>query len=100
MEAQLGEHLAKACLERRVGIVPLGDARLQLLLLPYHVQFLHGLVHADGVFPVVAAGGPLAGILDGHRTVGLHALLPHLLLGATHLDERGVHVVHTLADAP
>ena len=97
---QLGEHLPEPALQGGILRVPVTYALLELLLLPYHTQVGDGLVHSYGVLPVVAAAGPFAGILDAYGTVGVHKLLPHLLLAATYLDGAHIAVVHTLADAP
>ena len=92
--------MTEAAVEVLASRVPLPDVLLQTLLLADDVEVGNRLVHTDGVLPIVAASGPLAGILDAHSAVLAHPAFPHLLLLAAHLDGRYVAVLHTLADTP
>ena len=97
---QFGQDGTVACLACLVLGIPVAYVLLYLLLLSHDVQVLHGLVHAYGVLPVVAAACPLAGVLDGNGTVLVHPVLPYVLLGGTHIDDGLVGGLGALHDAP
>ena len=61
-----------------------------------HLVVDDGLVHTDGVLPIIAAGCILAGILYADLVVGIHLSLQHSLAGTTDADARLVAGSHAL----
>ena len=97
---QLCEHLTEAACQFLVALEPLCQTFFQCLLLANDVEVGNGLVHADGVFPVVAAAGVFAGILDSGGAVRVHPFLPDFLFLSAYLYGGYVAVVYAFADSP
>ena len=93
-------HLREQPLIDLGGLAALGDPLVEGLLLSTlsteDIELDEGLVHPDGVLPVVGAAGVLGGILDARSLISLHRCPPELLLSATHLDTGSVLVRHTV----
>ena len=75
-----------------------GKAFLLFGLGAQHVVVYNGLVHADGVFPVVAASCKLVGILDADLVTLSHELFQHVQVDRAHVDHGLVlsrhHLLH------
>ena len=97
---QLCEHLTETACQLLVALEPLCQTFFKCLLLADDVEVGNGLVHADGVFPVVAAAGVFAGILDSGGSVCVHPFLPDFLFLSTYLYGGYVAVVYAFADSP
>ena len=59
-----------------------------------HIVVDNCLVHADGVFPVVAASGKFAGILDAGFVAGIHVLAQYIEADTTHVNHGLVVCFH------
>ena len=70
-----------------------------LLLCTFGVQYFQtdeAFVHADGVFPVVGAGGILAGVVDAYGIVLQHLFHQGFLTDVAHVVAHEVGGLHTL----
>ena len=61
-----------------------------------HVEAHEAFVHADGVLPVVGAGGVLAGVVDAHGVILEHLLHEDALAGVAHVVAHEVGRLHPL----
>ena len=61
-----------------------------------HVEAYEAFVHADGVLPIVGAGGVLAGVVDAHGVIAQHLLHEDALAGVAHVMAHEVGRLHPL----
>ncbi len=86
-------------LEESRLVLPFAQRLLEVALLLDDTDGIDTFVHADRVFPVVAALGIFRVVLDAHSLIGTHVAEHDFLFHATHLGTRLILGVTHLADA-